>query len=107
MTVNADEFESLRKLAKKSIVLEKDLANLTSEKNSIQADLKKVYQLLQEDREKNQKLTRKYKALEKENYTIKEILGPENMEKVMKKINLQEQKNLEKTLKPKVQDLEV
>lgn len=107
VTINADEFESLKKLAKKSIVLEKSLANLTSEKNSIQADLKKVYQLLQEDREKNQKLTRKYKALEKENDTIKEILGPENMEKVMKKINLQEQKSLEKTLKPKVQDLEV
>ncbi|MGE4444945.1 MAG: hypothetical protein AB7E37_08260, partial [Candidatus Altimarinota bacterium] len=84
-----------------------DLANLTSEKNSIQADLKKAYQLLQEDREKNQKLTRKTNNLKKEIDTIKEILGPENMEKVMKKINLQEQKSLEKTLKPKVQDLEV
>ena len=107
VTIDADEFESLKKLAKKSIVLEKSLANLTSEKNSAQADLKKTYQLLQEDREKNQKITRKYKALKKENDTIKEILGPENMEKVMKRINLQEQKGLEKTLKPKVQDLEV
>ncbi len=80
---------------------------MTSEKNSIQADFKKSIQLLEDSREKNQKLTRKYKALEKENDTIKEILGPENMEKVMKKINLQEQKNLEKTSKPKVQDLEV
>lgn len=77
---------------------------MTSEKNSIQADFKKSIQLLEDSREKNQKLTRKYKALEKENDTIKEILGPENMEKI--KV-LQEKKSLEKTLKPKVQDLEV
>ena len=70
-------------------------------------EIRQAIQLLEDSREKNLKNIRKYKALEKENETIKEILGPENMGKVMKKINLQEQKSLEKTLKPKVQDLEV
>ena len=98
VTVNADEFENLKKLAKKSIILEKNLANSTSEKKSIQTNFEKVYQLFEEERDKNQKLSRKNKVLEKENEIIKKALGPEKVEKFMQKINIQEKKILEKSL---------
>ncbi len=106
VTLNVGDLETLKKLAKKSIVLESDLNILAKEKFSIESDFNKAIKLLDKQKEKYQNISKKYDFMEKEVDHLRDFLKKEGILDESRNF-VQDQKNLEKSLKPNIQDLEI